>query len=134
MQKITTWARSPPGRGSFGGRRALPAYRGGRPRGSAGAPKRYPPFYGLTLVSCERGDIRQSPDGLIIYDEQERREVTFDADRTGRDVMVDEMYRAIASGEPPLHDGRWGLATLEVCLAVLESGRERREVLLRPPL
>ena len=108
--------------------------RSGELRRSSGDPKRYHSFYGLTIVSCERGDIRQSPDGLIIYDEQERREVTFDADRTGRDVMVDEMYRAIASGEPPLHDGRWGLATLEVCLAVLESGRERREVLLRHPL
>ena len=104
--------------------------RSGELRRGSGDPKRYHSFYGLTIVSCERGDIRQSPDGLIIYDEQERREVAFDADRTGRDVMVDEMYRAIASGEPPLHDGRWGLATLEVCLAVLESGRERREVSL----
>jgi len=24
------------------------------------------PFFGFTLVSCERGDIRQSPDGLIV--------------------------------------------------------------------
>ena len=104
--------------------------RSGELRRGSGDPERYHSFYGLTIVSCERGDIRQSPNGLIVYDEQERREVTFEADRTGRDVMVDEMYRAIASGEPPLHDGRWGLATLEVCLAVLESGRERQEVFL----
>ena len=104
--------------------------RSGELRRGSGDPKRYHSFYGLTIVSCERGEIRQSPDGLIIYDEQERREFTFEADRTGRDVMVDEMYRAVASGEPPLHDGRWGLGTLEVCLAVLESGRKRREVFL----
>ena len=27
------------------------------------------PFFGLTLVSCERGDLRQSRDGIFIYDE-----------------------------------------------------------------
>jgi phthalate 4,5-cis-dihydrodiol dehydrogenase len=30
----------------------------------------------------------------------------------------------------PLHDGRWGLATLEVCLAMLESSRSGRDVRL----
>ena len=44
--------------------------------------------------------------------------------------MVDEMYRALAGVEAPLHDGRWGLGTLEFCLAVLESGRVRQEVFL----
>jgi phthalate 4,5-cis-dihydrodiol dehydrogenase len=29
-----------------------------------------------------------------------------------------------------LHDGRWGKATVEVSLAVLESARERREIQL----
>ena len=33
--------------------------------------------------------------------------------------------------QPPLvHSGEWGKATLEVCLAVLQSARERREVTL----
>jgi phthalate 4,5-cis-dihydrodiol dehydrogenase len=26
------------------------------------------------------------------------------------------------------HDGRWGEATLEVCLAILQSAAERREI------
>jgi len=44
--------------------------------------------------------------------------------------MLDELYQAVVSDTPALHDGRWGMATLELQLAVLESARERREVLL----
>ena len=32
--------------------------------------------------------------------------------------------------EPISHDGRWGMATLEVCLAMLQSAREGREIAL----
>jgi len=35
------------------------------------------------------------------------------------------------SGAPPLHSGEWGMATLEICLAILESGRSGNEVALR---
>jgi len=31
---------------------------------------------------------------------------------------------------PVFHDGRWGAATLEVCLAMLESAKERKEIFL----
>ncbi|HSQ13860.1 MAG TPA: Gfo/Idh/MocA family oxidoreductase, partial [Candidatus Deferrimicrobium sp.] len=33
------------------------------------------PFFGHTVVSCQKGDIRQTPDGLRIYGETERREI-----------------------------------------------------------
>jgi phthalate 4,5-cis-dihydrodiol dehydrogenase len=87
-------------------------------------------FYGLTIVSCERGDIRQSPDGLLVYGDEGPREVPLPRGVTGRDLMLDELYQAVVSDTPALHDGRWGMATLELQLAVLESARERREVLL----
>jgi phthalate 4,5-cis-dihydrodiol dehydrogenase len=89
--------------------------------------QRHQAFYGLTIVSCERGDIRQSPDGLLIYGDSARREELL-PNMTGRDLMFDELYQAVAEDVPPPHDGRWGLATLEVQLAVLESARQRREV------
>ena len=88
------------------------------------------PFYGLTVVSCEKGDIRQSADGLFVYGEEERREVALPAGQTGRDAVVAEMYQAVAKGVPPAHGGSWGKANLEVCLAVLESARARKEVFL----
>ena len=44
---------------------------------------------------------------------------------------IDEAYAAVVEGRPPLHDGPWSMATLEVCLAILESARTGREVALR---
>ncbi|MFC7556954.1 hypothetical protein ACFQU7_39215 [Pseudoroseomonas wenyumeiae] len=34
-------------------------------------------------------------------------------------------------GVPPLHSGEWGLATAEICLALLESARSGRDVTLK---
>ena len=44
--------------------------------------------------------------------------------------MIDELFDAVALGRKPLHSGEWGLATLEVCLAILRSAREGRELTL----
>ena len=46
----------------------------------------------------------------------------------GREAELREFHDAIVHDRRPFHDGRWGEATLEVCLGVLESARERREV------
>jgi phthalate 4,5-cis-dihydrodiol dehydrogenase len=91
---------------------------------------RHQSFYGLTIVSCQRGDIRQSPDGLLVYGEEGIREVPLPAGVGGRDIMMDELHQAAGKGRRPSHDGYWGMATLEVQLAVLQSSREGREVLL----
>ena len=45
-----------------------------------------------------------------------------------RAEVIDELYAAVVDGKPPLHDGAWGAATLEVCLAMLQSAREGRDV------
>ena len=34
-------------------------------------------------------------------------------------------------GKRDFHDARWGKATLEVALAILQSAREKREIVLR---
>ncbi len=91
--------------------------------------KHHQPFFGLTIVSCERGDIRQSPNGIYVYGEEEKYEITLN-DETGRDAMIAELYNAVVHGKKAIHDGEWGRANLEVCMAVLESARERREVYL----
>jgi predicted dehydrogenase len=90
--------------------------------------ERKQPFFGFTLVTCEKGDIRQSQDGLIIYGDEEKREVPLQARRIGREAEMDELYNAVVNDRPVFHDGRWGEATLEVCLAILESAKQRREI------
>jgi len=92
--------------------------------------ERKQPFFGFILVSCERGDIRQTPDGLFIYGETEKREIPIEAGRRGREAEVEELYNAVVHNRPVFHDGRWGTATLEVCLAMLESASQRKEIFL----
>jgi phthalate 4,5-cis-dihydrodiol dehydrogenase len=93
--------------------------------------ERRQPFFGFTLVSCDKGDIRQSTDGLIVYGEEGKKEVALPAGKRGREAEVDELYQAIVENRPVFHDGRWGEATLEVCLAILESAKEKREIFLK---
>jgi predicted dehydrogenase len=92
--------------------------------------ERKQPFFGFTLVSCEKGDMRQTPDGIKIYGETEQREIPLSAGSRGREAEVEELYNAVVHNRPVFHDGRWGAATLEVCLAILESAAERKEIFL----
>ncbi len=110
-------------------KRASAQYGGARSR-QTGGPAPHPPFYGLTLASCEHGDIRQSADGLFIYGEHDKRTLPLDTDETGRDAVVRELYDAVVHHRPPVHSGRWGKANLEVCLVVLESAQKRQEMTL----
>jgi phthalate 4,5-cis-dihydrodiol dehydrogenase len=41
-----------------------------------------------------------------------------------------EIYEAVVNNRPLFHDGRWGMATLEVCLAMMQSAKERKEIML----
>jgi phthalate 4,5-cis-dihydrodiol dehydrogenase len=88
------------------------------------------PHFGLTLVSCERGDIRQSPDGLLVYSHKGRDEIALPRDKSPRDLVMAEFADAIA-GLPVTHTGRWGLANLEVCTAAIESSRTGKEIELK---
>jgi phthalate 4,5-cis-dihydrodiol dehydrogenase len=88
------------------------------------------PFFGLTVVSCERGDMRQSPDGLVIFGEDAKKDIAVPRGVRGRQAEINELYEAVFNNRPLFHDGRWGEATLEVCLGILESARNRKECLL----
>jgi len=93
----------------------------------------HPPFFGLTLVSCERGDMRQSPAGLYLYSDDGRTEITVPTDASPRDRVMSELYDAIRCTSPARHDGAWGLANLQVCEAAVESSASGREVRLQQP-
>jgi phthalate 4,5-cis-dihydrodiol dehydrogenase len=90
------------------------------------------PHFGVTVATCARGDLRASADGVYVYGEEGKREVTLPGGGkySGRHNVLDDMRAAILDGRKPVHDGRWGKATLEVALAIQQSARERREVTL----
>ena len=81
----------------------------------------FQPHFGLTVVTCERGDIRQSPHGLIVYSPAGREEIELPAGQIPHAMLLDEFIDSLAGRRAMLHDGRWGLANLEVCLAVVQS-------------
>ena len=85
---------------------------------------------GLMVVSCERGDIRQSPGGLWIYDDEGQREVPVSLDAGRGLVELEEIYQAVTHDQPIRQDGYWGMATLEVVMGILQSAEERREVMM----
>src|SRR5207244_3377884 len=66
-------------------------------------------FFGLTIASCERGDIRQSADGLLVYGDDGRREVPIlDAGKRYTTGELDLMYDAWWNDRPlAMHDGLW---------------------------
>jgi len=86
-------------------------------------------LFGLTLVTCERGDLRESPDGLFLYEHGTVRSIPV-ADELRGAAELEELYQAIRHERPIVHDGRWGEATLEVCLAIVESARTHADVRL----
>jgi phthalate 4,5-cis-dihydrodiol dehydrogenase len=101
-----------------------------RAQGAIAAAAPHAPFFGLTLVSCERGDVRQAPNGLRIHTLTGMQELPLDVKRSPRELVLDEWHAAITGHTPALHSGAWGLANLELCGAALESSRSGREVLL----
>ena len=111
---------------SMQGQRAAPG--GG---GESGPPRqRFQSDLGLLMVTCERGLLRQSPNGIYVYNDDGLREEPITVQKSGGDPTIEEAYNGIVLGRPIFHDGRWGMATLEVQLALMQSARERREVLL----
>jgi phthalate 4,5-cis-dihydrodiol dehydrogenase len=77
--------------------------------------------------------MRATAGGVMIYGRDGARETPIPRGESvpGRREVLDDMLTAIRTGRPPLHDGRWGKATLEVALAILQSGREGREIALQ---
>jgi phthalate 4,5-cis-dihydrodiol dehydrogenase len=87
--------------------------------------------FGVVVVSCESADLRPLPHGVMVYGDRTRHLDEIPPPKIPRAEVVDELYEAAMLGTPPLHSGEWGLATLEICLAILESAKTAREVKLR---
>lgn len=88
------------------------------------------PHFGLLIATCEKADFRQSADGILVYGDDGVREILVERVpvHAGRMAMLDEFHRAVVEGCASIHDGQFGRETVKVCLALLASARERREV------
>lgn len=117
--------------------RAARAERYGGARTTSSEPRPTQPSLGWimggpVIASFDKGDVRMSPGGLTVYGDDELYEIKLGVKgEDGRDGRINTFYDAIVRGRPLLANGAWGMATLEVILAIEESGRTRKEVLLR---
>ena len=98
---------------------------------NAASPDRLHQHFGTIVVSCERADLRPMANGVMIYDDKEARLDPVPVPSVPRAEVIDEFYDAVVHGKPPLHDGPWSMATLEVCLSILQSSKTRTEVATR---
>ena len=86
--------------------------------------------FGTLLVSCEHADLRALPNGVMVYQNGSAQLDPLPMPKIPRVEVIDELYDTVVMGQPPLHDGAWAMATLEVLLAILESSREKSDVRL----
>lgn len=126
-------------------RRALPAgtraedeealrgrrgYGADAPAGMGESSARWHEHFGFVIASCERADLRPTSKGVLIYADSECSFRSIAPDAAPRRALIEELSAAIFDQAPPIHSGAWGMATLEACLAMLRSSRERREIRL----
>jgi phthalate 4,5-cis-dihydrodiol dehydrogenase len=86
--------------------------------------------FGSLIATYEHADVRTTPDGITIYSDDDVREIVLPAESNGRTNVIDELCDAVLDGVAPVHDGRFARGTVEACLAIHASARQRREVLL----
>ena len=98
-----------------------------RPPGEAAAHQ----HFGTLLVSCDRADLRPVQNGVMIYQDGSSRLDAIPSPGVPRAEVIDELCQAVVHGKTPLHDAAWGLATVEVLMAMLQSARDGRDVRLK---
>ncbi len=87
--------------------------------------------FGHILVSCETADLRPTPTGIAIYGDERQQFEALAPPAIARVEVIDELFAAVVQGQAPLHSGEWARATTETCLAILESARTNRDVVLQ---
>ena len=93
---------------------------------------------GPVEVACERGMMLPAQWGLTVYGDDGPRDIDLrylqrpEPDPSGglSISILEELHGAVLGGKRAYHTAEWGRATLEASLAVMQSARERREIML----
>lgn len=87
--------------------------------------------FGPVIIQCEHGVLRLTPEGVEVYGDHENHLEKLAVPRWTRWEIVDALYNAIRNSKPPIQNGEWGLASLEVCHGILESARTNQPAKLQ---
>jgi phthalate 4,5-cis-dihydrodiol dehydrogenase len=101
---------------------------------ASGEVGRKQPHFGMMVVTCERADLRASPDGVLVYGDEGVSEVPalVGQGAYGQGDTIDELVAAVRDGVSVLRDADWGVDTVRVCRAILESSTSGMQVPLGP--
>lgn len=86
--------------------------------------------FGPMIVSCDHADLRLAPDGVHVHGDTERRFFPAPNLVYPRKEVVDAVVDAVRNGKQPAQTGAWGLASLEICLAILSAAKSGKPVTL----
>ncbi|MEX2519895.1 MAG: Gfo/Idh/MocA family oxidoreductase [Paracoccaceae bacterium] len=87
--------------------------------------------FGPVIALCDRADLRLTPDGVEIFGDSAREIRTApDRDRPRKGVL-DALVAAVRGVREPTQTGEWGLASLEVCHAILAAARSGQPIDLK---
>lgn len=112
-------------KGTYGG----PAYQTPKPV-APGTSDTWHQHFGPIIISCEHADLRPLPHGIQIQGQYDRQWVPLPRPAVPRVEVIDELVAAVRHGVAPLHDGTWAKATLEICIAMLQSDQGAADVML----
>lgn len=81
--------------------------------------------FGPMIVSLDHADLRLTPDGVHVYGDLKREFVPAPQVSNPRTEVIDAVVGAVRHGQLPTQTGAWGLASLEISLAILEAAHAR---------
>lgn len=87
--------------------------------------------FGPIIVSCEHADLRITPQGIHIYNDSSRVFRPTPPFRFQRSEVTDLLFNALRRSIMPVQTGVWGLASLEVCHAIIKAAQSRQPVELK---
>jgi len=86
--------------------------------------------FGPMIIFGEHADLRVSPQGVQLYKDAEVEFIPCAFEHPRADVIAG-LWAAVRHGSPPPQTGAWGLASLEICHAILESSSCRQPITLQ---
>jgi phthalate 4,5-cis-dihydrodiol dehydrogenase len=97
----------------------------------SGAPPNPAPMFGRTIATFAEGGVQVTPRGLLLFDADGASEIDVTAEPSGWAAVLDQLDRAVSGRTPTAYTGEWGVATLELCLALQRSAETGETAVLR---
>lgn len=84
--------------------------------------------FGPIIALCDRADLKLTPDGIEVFGDTERSFIEAKFGPAPRRTVIDALVAAVREDELAVQTGEWGLASLEVCHAILRSAETGQPV------